>query len=161
MGRLAAQAARLVPPPPPLAPTTASVRYILGDDVPYNWIPFIPVHVPGSNRSVQLQRARLPGTGRAPHGRVLSPPAPYYINEEEAPRAGKVITRGYHLYALPANRMRVATDWLNDIVEHRQFVRLGLIQPDRSGLAVAEQTDIYYRTDGRPLDHGRHGAASP
>ena len=81
--------------------------------------------------------------------------------------AAKVVTRGYHLYALPANRLRVATDWLNDIVEHRQFVRLGLIQPDRSGLAVAEQTDIYYRTDGRPLDHGRprdHGrrdAASP
>jgi NADH:ubiquinone reductase (H+-translocating) len=81
--------------------------------------------------------------------------------------AAKVVTRGYHLYALPANRLRVATDWLNDIVEHRQFVRLGLIQPDRSGLAVAEQTDIYYRTDGRPLDHGRphdhgrRGAASP
>jgi hypothetical protein len=61
----------------------------------------------------------------------------------------------------------VATDWLNDIVGHRQFVQLGLIQPDRSGLAVAEQTDIYYRTDGRPLDHGRPhdhgrpGAASP
>ena len=32
----------------------------------------------------------------------------------------------------------MATDWLNDIVEHRQFVRLGLIQPDRSGLAVAD-----------------------
>jgi NADH dehydrogenase FAD-containing subunit len=36
-----------------------------------------------------------------------------------------------------------------------------------AGLAVAEQTDIYYRTDGRPLDHGRphdhgrRGAASP
>jgi NADH dehydrogenase len=42
--------------------------------------------------------------------------------------AAKVVTRGYHLYALPANRLRVATDWLND---------------------------IYYRTDGRPLDHGR------
>jgi NADH dehydrogenase len=67
--------------------------------------------------------------------------------------AAKVVTRGYHLYALPANRLRVATDWFNDIVEHRQFVRLGLIQPDRSGLAVAEQTDIYYRTDGQPLDH--------
>jgi hypothetical protein len=81
--------------------------------------------------------------------------------------AAKVVTRGYHLYALPANRLRVATDWLNDIVEHRQFVRLGLVQPDRSGLAVAEQTDIYYRTDGRPLDHGRpqdhgrRGTASP
>ena len=67
--------------------------------------------------------------------------------------AAKVVTRGYHLYALPANRLRVATDWFNDIVEHRQFVRLGLIQPDRSGLAVAEQTDVYYRTDGQPLDH--------
>jgi hypothetical protein len=80
---------------------------------------------------------------------------------------GRWVRRGYHLYAVPANRLRVATDWLNDIVEHRQFVRLGLIQPDRSGLAVAEQTDIYYRTDGRPLDHGRphdhghRGAASP
>ena len=38
-----------------------------------------------------------------------------------------VITRGYHLYALPANRLRVATDWSNDIIEHRQFVQLGLI----------------------------------
>jgi NADH dehydrogenase len=74
--------------------------------------------------------------------------------------AAKVVTRGYHLYALPANRLRVATDWLTDVVEHRQFVRLGLVQPDRSGLAVAEQTDIYYRTDGRPLDHGR-GAPGP
>jgi NADH dehydrogenase len=63
----------------------------------------------------------------------------------------KVVTRGYHLYALPANRPRVATDWLNDVVEHRQFVRLGLVQPDDSGLAVAEQADIYYRTDGQRL----------
>jgi len=92
---VAARAARLIAPPPPLASTTGSVRYVLGDDVPYNWIPFIPVQVPGGNRSIQLQRARLPGTGREPHGHVLSPPAPYYINEEEAPRAGKVITRGY------------------------------------------------------------------
>ena len=69
--------------------------------------------------------------------------------------AAKIVTRAYHLYALPANRLRVATDWFNDIVEHRQFVRLGLVPPDRSGLAVAEQTDIYYRTDGRPLGHGQ------
>ena len=45
-----------------------------------------------------------------------------------------VITRGYHLYALPANRLRVATDWLNDIIEHRQFVQLGLIPSEYSGL---------------------------
>jgi NADH:ubiquinone reductase (H+-translocating) len=78
--------------------------------------------------------------------------------------AAKIVTRAYHLYALPANRLRVATDWFNDIVEHRQFVRLGLVPPDRSGLAVAEQTDIYYRTDGRPLGHGQpldHGRGAP
>ena len=62
------------------------------------------------------------------------------------------ITRGYHLYALPANRMRVATDWFNDIIEHRQFVQLGLIPAEYSGLTAAEHTDIYYQTDGQPLD---------
>ncbi len=71
--------------------------------------------------------------------------------------AAKIVTRAYHLYALPANRLRVATDWFNDVVERRQFVRLGLIQPERSGLAVAEHTDIYYRTDGRPLERDRRG----
>jgi NADH:ubiquinone reductase (H+-translocating) len=62
------------------------------------------------------------------------------------------ITRVYHLYALPANRMRVATDWFNDIIEHRQFVQLGLIPAEYSGLTAAEHTDIYYQTDGQPLD---------
>ena len=28
--------------------------------VPENWIPFIPVHVAGSNREIQLQRAAMP-----------------------------------------------------------------------------------------------------
>ena len=63
-----------------------------------------------------------------------------------------VITRGYHLYAMPANRLRVATDWLNDIIEHRQFVQLGLIPSQYSGLTTAEHTDIYYRTSGQPLN---------
>ena len=61
-----------------------------------------------------------------------------------------VITRGYHLYALPANRLRVATDWFNDIVEHRQFVQLGLIPSEYSGLAAAEHTDIHYQPAGSP-----------
>jgi NADH:ubiquinone reductase (H+-translocating) len=66
-----------------------------------------------------------------------------------------VITRGYHLYALPANRLRVATDWSNDIIEHRQFVQLGLIPSECSGLTAAEHTDIYYQTDGQPLNGQR------
>lgn len=95
---VAAQDAALVPAPPPLAATTAPVRYILGTDVPYNWIPFLPVHVPGSSRSVQLQRAQMPGSPGAPrvrHTTILDVAAPYYINEEEVPRAGKLVTRGY------------------------------------------------------------------
>ena len=95
---VAARAASVVPAPPPLATTTAPVRYVLATDVPYNWIPFIPVHVAGSNRSVQLQRARMPsapGASRVPLTRILANPAPYYIHEEEIPRAGKIVTRGY------------------------------------------------------------------
>jgi NADH:ubiquinone reductase (H+-translocating) len=63
-----------------------------------------------------------------------------------------IITRAYHLYALPTNRLRVATDWLNEVIEHRQFVRLGLIPSEYSGLTAAEHTGIYYKTDGQPLD---------
>ena len=66
--------------------------------MPYNWIPFIPVHVPGSSRSVQLQRAQMPkvpGISRAPHTRIVGVPGKYYINEEEIPRSGKLVTRGY------------------------------------------------------------------
>jgi len=70
------------------------------------------------------------------------------------------ITRGYHLYALPANRLRVATDWLNDIIEHRQFVQLGLIPSQYSSLAAAEHTDIYYQTDGQPLDRQRQASTT-
>jgi hypothetical protein len=95
---VAARAASLVAAPAPLGATTAPVRYVLGTDVPTNWIPFIPVHVPGSNRSVQLQRAQMPkvpGVSRAPHTRIVGVPGKYYINEEEIPRSGKLVTRGY------------------------------------------------------------------
>jgi NADH dehydrogenase len=63
----------------------------------------------------------------------------------------KVLTRAYHLYALPRNRLRVATDWFNDIVEHRQFVQLGLVTGPEASPTVAEHLDLYYRTDGSPL----------
>jgi NADH:ubiquinone reductase (H+-translocating) len=70
-----------------------------------------------------------------------------------------IITRGYHLYALPANRLRVATDWFNEIIEHRQFVQLGLIPSEYSGLTAAEHTDVYYQTDGQPLNGQRQASA--
>ncbi|MEU7427716.1 NAD(P)/FAD-dependent oxidoreductase [Streptomyces sp. NPDC040750] len=43
------------------------------------------------------------------------------------PAAG-VVTRGYHLAALPGNRLRVAADWLLDSVLPRQGVQLGLVR---------------------------------
>jgi hypothetical protein len=89
---VAAEEAKGVAAPPALHATQASVRYILGTDVPYNWFPFIPLHVPGSSRSIQLQRARMPGADRVRRTAILSPPTPYYINEEEVPRAGKIVT---------------------------------------------------------------------
>ncbi len=67
----------------------------------------------------------------------------------------KILTRAYHLYALPANKLRAATDWFNEIIEHRQFVQLGLIPSEYSGLTAAEHTDIYYWADGQPLNRQR------
>ncbi|MEU7468534.1 FAD-dependent oxidoreductase [Streptomyces sp. NPDC044984] len=43
------------------------------------------------------------------------------------PAAGAV-TRGYHLAAMPGNRIRVAADWLLDAVLPRQAVQLGLVR---------------------------------
>ncbi|WP_406483768.1 NAD(P)/FAD-dependent oxidoreductase [Streptomyces platensis] len=43
------------------------------------------------------------------------------------PLAG-MVTRGYHLLAMPGNRVRVATDWLLDAVLPRQAVQLGLVR---------------------------------
>ena len=44
--------------PVPFAPG-AKIRYKVMTSVPENWIPMIPVHVPGDNRETQLQRAAM------------------------------------------------------------------------------------------------------
>jgi hypothetical protein len=43
---------------------------------------------------------------------------------------------------LPANRLQVATDWFNGIIEHRQFVQLKLIPSEYSGLTAAEHRHL-------------------
>jgi NADH dehydrogenase len=43
------------------------------------------------------------------------------------PLAGAV-TRGYHLAAMPGNRVRVAADWVLDAALPRQAVQLGLVR---------------------------------
>ena len=47
------------PAPAPFEPQ-APIRYQVMNTVPEQWIPFIPVHVDGSVRETQLQRAALP-----------------------------------------------------------------------------------------------------
>ncbi|WP_228472746.1 FAD-dependent oxidoreductase [Streptomyces cyaneochromogenes] len=42
--------------------------------------------------------------------------------------AAGAVTRGYHLAAMPGNRIRVAADWLLDAVLPRQAVQLGLVR---------------------------------
>ncbi|MGZ6143428.1 MAG: hypothetical protein ACXWLM_08815, partial [Myxococcales bacterium] len=61
--QLAARLGGPPPVPPPHhapVPAAAPIRYQVMNTVPENWIPFIPVHVPGDNRTIQLQRAALP-----------------------------------------------------------------------------------------------------
>lgn len=52
-------------------------------------------------------------------------------NPLRVPLSGPVanlVTRGYHLMAMPGNRVRVATDWLIDMVLPPQGVQLGMVR---------------------------------
>jgi hypothetical protein len=107
-------------PPPPPPPMAAPVRYQVMNTVPENWIPLIPVHVPGNNRDIQLQRAAMPrilaGDVNPPEkvqpltmllreGLDLSPAKTYFIHEEEVPRAGARVTQYYSRTRWTAGRV--------------------------------------------------------
>lgn len=49
----------------------------------------------------------------------------------------KAVTRGYHLTAMPGNRVRTAADWLLDAVLPRQTVQLGLVRANAVPLETA------------------------
>jgi NADH:ubiquinone reductase (H+-translocating) len=59
--------------------------------------------------------------------------------------AAKVVTRAYHLYALPlnSNRVRVATDWLLAATLPVQAVQLSGIRRSDALVRSAEHTDLY------------------
>ncbi|WP_437291494.1 hypothetical protein [Sorangium sp. So ce406] len=95
---------------PPAPASVAPIRYELMNTVPEHWIPFVPVRVPGSSREVQLQRAAMPRvlegdperpvrvrprTGLLREGLDASPPSPYFVHEEEVPRAGVRVSRSF------------------------------------------------------------------
>jgi len=50
----------------------------------------------------------------------------------------KIVTRGYHLVAMPGNRLRTAADWAFDAVLGRQSVQLGLIRSTAVPLETAK-----------------------
>jgi hypothetical protein len=87
----------------------ATIQYVLGTTVPENWIPFIATHKPGSQRLIRLQRAAMPRLTDAipdsrvePRGAVLrvgldsvQVRQPYFLHQEEVPRAGAIVTRAF------------------------------------------------------------------
>jgi hypothetical protein len=96
------------PPLPPPFAKDAKVRYKVMTSVPENWIPMIPSHVPGDNREIQLQRAAMlrvidgdPAPAKPVRPRTsllregLDEAAPYFVHEEEIPRAGVHVTKGF------------------------------------------------------------------
>lgn len=73
----------------------SKIRYLAGTSVPENWIPFIPVHKPGSEQEIRLQRARIPNAP-APESLLLKEHQPvHFIEEEEVPRAGVIVKRNF------------------------------------------------------------------
>ncbi|MEM9149297.1 MAG: hypothetical protein AAGB19_02435 [Cyanobacteria bacterium P01_F01_bin.3] len=97
-----------VVPPPEVY--NAPVRYQVMNRVPEQWIPFIPVHIENNNREIQLQRASmpriLPGSPERPKVKprtillregldIPGNPQPYFIQEEEVPRAGTHLSQSY------------------------------------------------------------------
>ncbi|MFJ8805842.1 FAD-dependent oxidoreductase [Streptomyces sp. NPDC102490] len=68
------------------------------------------------------------------------------------PAAGAV-TRGYHLAAMPGNRVRVAADWLLDAVLPRQAVQLGLVRS--WSVPLESSSPEVARVPGRPERTGK------
>ena len=62
--------------------------------------------------------------------------------------AAKVVTKAYHLYALPAtaNRLRVAADWAVNLVDRPIAAQLGLVDPSAARLSH-EHGGHLFRTD--------------
>lgn len=95
---------------PEMPDAAADIRYELMHGVPENWIPFIPVHLDGDQREIQLQRASMPRIiiGRPGLPEKVKPrtqllrqgldqddPDAMYVFEEEVPRAGVRVTQSF------------------------------------------------------------------
>jgi len=80
-------------------------KYVMQTHVPTNWIPFLPVLVPGSSSAVDLLLGQMleyePGVDTKPKTRILQQQGDnksnneYRIKEEEVPRAGVFVSRRF------------------------------------------------------------------
>jgi hypothetical protein len=133
--------------PPAAVAAAAPIRYRVMSTVPENWIPFLPVHVDGSNREIQLQRAAMPrileGDPDPPvkvrprtrllrEGLDLPTPQPYFVHEEEVPRAGALLSERFQRTRWTEGRVYV---WLRVV---RQTGR----GEGTSGLAFDELIEV-------------------
>lgn len=87
----------------------AAFRYDIMTSVPEHWIPFVPEHVAGDSREIQVRRAAMPryltNDPTPTYERVrprtallregLDAGNPYRIHEEEVPRAGSHVLRSF------------------------------------------------------------------
>jgi len=132
---------------PAAATGAAAVRYRVMSTVPEHWIPFVPVHVPGSNREIQLQRAAMPRmlegdhdppVGAQPRTALLRegldavPARSYFVHEEQVSRAGERLQQQFQ-----------RTRWTDGRVCTWLRVRRGTGRGEAaSGLAFDELVDV-------------------
>ena len=135
-------------------PSEATIRYVLGTTVPENWIPFVATHKPGSQRLIRLQRASMPRLTDAipdsrvePRGTVLrvgldggEVRQPYFLHQEEVPRAGAIVTRVLDVKDQPspdggAKRFVVVDAGMNG--EHRHQLGIGAADDADDGALFA------------------------
>jgi hypothetical protein len=75
------------------APRAGPLAYRVMTEAPANWIPLVPVRIsPNAGREIGFERREFTAP---PLGRLLEPDRPLILNEEELPRAGVRLTRGY------------------------------------------------------------------
>ncbi|MGJ6962506.1 NAD(P)/FAD-dependent oxidoreductase [Streptosporangium sp. G11] len=65
----------------------------------------------------------------------------------------KVVTRGYHLLAIPRNRLRIAGSWLLDLLAPRQTVQLDVVRSPATPLTHTTPEAAHSR-DGNPPKAG-------
>jgi hypothetical protein len=114
---------RLLPPADPRSPV-AAIAYEAMTTVPEHWIPFVPAHVPGDTREIQLQRGAMrrvlddattptakvrPRTTLLRPGLDTTPVHSYVLHEEEVPRAGTRLNVSFKRTRLKDGRVVV---WL-------------------------------------------------